>query len=648
MPNRCVLSKLVWKVSTLAAIAFVGTTVVLGQASVPESSESSFVYVDASKGSDTNAGTQAAPFKTLAKGVSTAFGKAQKGIGTRVTVLPGTYRENITAAGSTTAPVTIQAATSGTVTLSGADVWTGWAQYSANTKIYTHSWPYAWGYCAQLPGPTAQGIVRRQELIAVNGFPLTQVLTLGQMSVSTFFVDEGTKTVYIWPPTGTTISSARVEVAARDSLLTVRGLHNWVFRGLTFQYARGCRNIDAAVFVTQKASDILFDNDKFLWNNSIGLELANVSDVTVQSSEASHNGQDGIFAQYVEHGQWSSVETSYNNWRGAQGAFYAFNVAGMKFGEVHDSTISNLQTLYNESHGLHLDTDIRNITVDSLVSSENLNGGIQLEADPGPVTLSGAKICNNNRMLGTYSGGVNISNSSHITLTGSTIYNNGTSQFMVWGRNGGIAVTNYQTGATSQIYNQYFTFTSNTIEGTGSQEVFADTYLTQDWSKLASTLQSDYNTWWNANNSSPFVVPVPTGHTIKNLSGWRSLTNDDLHSVSSSPGANTAINCQVTPEPVDYQLPVNSISNTVSPGAKSSYKLTVFPLAFTGTVSLRADVSAIPGASASWSAASIQTSGSSTLTISTASSTPTGSYPVTMIANSGNTTHTVTVSLVVN
>jgi hypothetical protein len=36
------------------------------------------------------------------------------------------------------------------------------------------------------------------------------------------------------------------------------------------------------------------------------------------------------------------------------------------------------------------------------------------------------------------------------------------------------------------------------------------------------------------------------------------------------------------------------------------------------------------------------------LTVSTSSSTPAGTYPVTMIANSGNLTHTVTVSLVVN
>jgi hypothetical protein len=634
-----------------AAFVFImlaSATAVFAQASVPESQETSLVYVDGSKGSDSNAGTQAAPFKTLSKGVSKALAQSQKGTGTRVTVQPGTYREAISVAGSSSAPVTIEAATPGTVTVSGADVWTGWTAYSGNSSIYTHSWPYAWGYCAELPGPAEQNIVRRQEMIAVNGLPLTQVLSLNEMTVSTFFVNESNKTVYIWPPKGTSINSASVEVSTRPKLFEIEGVHDWVLRGLTFQFASGCRNTNAAVFVTEKASNILIDLDNFLWNNSIGLELGDVTDITVESSQASHNGQDGIFAQYLQDGLWASDVTSYNNWRGAQGAYYAFNVAGMKFGEVHNGTISDLQTLYNQSHGLHLDTDVRSITIDSLVSLQNLNGGIQLEADPGPVTLSSPKICNNNRMLGTYSGGVNITDSSDVTVTGGVLYDNNGSQFMVWGRAGGIAVTNFLTGATSQVYNQNFTFTSNTVEATGSQDVFQDSYLTQDWSRLADSLTSNSNTWWNANNSSSFIVPVPAGHTAMNLSGWKSLTKQDGSSTYSAPGTSPAASCKAVPAANEYQLTVNSISNTVAPGAKSSYTLTVFPLEFTGAVSLKADVSAISGASATWSASTIETAGSSTLTIGTSSSTKAGTYPVTVIANSGNITRTVTFALVVN
>jgi hypothetical protein len=489
--------------------------------------------------------------------------------------------------------------------------------------------------------------VRRQEMIFVNGFPLTQVLSLGEMTVGTFFVNESGKIVYIWPPSGTTISSATVEVATRPSLFELEGVHDWVLRGLTFQYASGCRNTNAAVFVTQSAANILIVSDNFLWNNSIGLELASDNNVTVQSSQANHNGQDGIFSQYISEGLWASDEASYNNWRGAQGAYYVWNVAGMKFGEVHDSTINSFQAFFNESHGVHLDTDIRSITVDSLTSSDNLNGGIQLEAVPGPVTLSGAKICNNNRMLGTYSGGVNLTDASDITVTGSTLYNNGTSQFMVWGRAGGIAVTNYQTGATTQVYDQGFTFDSNTTEAIGSQQVFDDSYLTGEWSRLASTLASDYNTWWNASNAATFTVPVPVGHTNLALSAWKTLTDQDSHSVFTAPSTSPSGSCEVTPDAPDYWLIVNSGSNAVSPGGTTSYTLNLIPFGFTGSISLKADASLIPHATTSWSAASVDTSGSSTLTVVTSSATPAGTYALTILANSGDITHTVTVSLVV-
>lgn len=635
-------------VGTAIGLLLFSATFAWCQAAVDENKETSNLYVDVVHGSDSNAGTQQKPFQTLNKGVQTAATQSKKGIGTRVTVLPGTYREAIIVAGSSTAPVTVEAATAGTVTVSGADVWTGWAAYSGNSNIYTHAWPYKWGYCAQLPGPTEQEIVRRQEQIFVNGFHLTQVLSLKEMATGTFFVNETNATAYIWPPSQTTMSNATVEVSTRPTVFELEGLNDWVLRGITFQYTTGCRNTQSAVFVTEKASNILFDTDKFLWNNSTGLDFGDVTDVTVQSSEGNHNGQDGMYAQYVENGLWTADEGSYNNWRGAQGAYYAFNVAGMKFGEVHNTTINSFQALFNQSHGLHLDTDIRNVTLESFVSLNNLNGGIQLEADPGPVTLSAAKICNNNRMLGTYSGGVNITDSANVTITGSTLYNNGTSQFMVWGRNGGIAVTDYQTNATSQVSNEHFSFDSNTIEATASQELFEDSYLSSNWSELSSTLGSDYNTWWSSSNAASYIVPVPVGHTAKTFSGWQSLTKQDLHSTFSSPGVSPTTSCEATPDSSDYQFIVNSGSNTVNKGAKSSYVFTAFSLAFTGTISLKADVSAIPGATASWSAASIESSGTSTLTVATSSSTQPGTYPVTVIANSGNLTHTVTVSLVVN
>ncbi len=612
------------------------------QASVNENNETSSLYVDGVHGSDSNPGTQQKPFKTLNKGVQTAASQAHKGTGTKVTVLPGTYREAINVGGSSSAPVTIEAATAGTAIVSGADAWTGWAVYSGNGSIYTHSWPYAWGYCAQLAGPTEEGIVRRREQIFVNGSHLTQVLSLSEMTVGTFFVNQSNATVYIWPPSGTSMSTATVEVSTRPILFQIDGLHDWVLRGLTFQEGNGCRQIQPAVVVGGSATDILIDTDKFLWNNAAGLSVGNVSYVTIKSSTANHNGESGMLGQDVANGLWSADEGAYNNWRGAQGAYYAWQAAGGKFFSIHGGNYQNFAALYNLGKGIHFDTDNMDITVNSLVSANNLRTGAQVEASQGPVAFSGSSICHNNSQVQPYDGGVNLVNSANVTVNSSTLYNNGTSQIIITGNNGGMSVENYQTRGATQVYNQNLTVDSNTIVATGSQDVFRDGWLKQDWSKFIDSLGSNYNTWWNANSSSPFTIPTTSSNLT--FSGWKTSTGKDANSAFRTASAS----CNVTPDTPDYWFVVNSGSNSVSPGARSAFVLSAMPLGFSGTISLKADVSQVPDASASWSATSIGSSGSATLTVSTSSATPAGTYPVTMIANSGNLTHTVTVSLVVN
>ena len=621
--------------------------VVWGQASVDESKETFFVYVDATHGSDSNPGTPSSPFRTLSKGVNTAIAKSKSGIGTRVTVLPGTYRESITAAASFSAPVTIEAATAGTVTVSGADVWTGWQAYGGNPAMFTHAWPYQWGLCAQLPGPTEQNIVRRREIIFVNGFKLTQVLSSNDMNVGTFFVDESHKTVYIWPPSGTNMGTATIEVSTRPTLFLLQALQNWVIRGITFQYGNGCRQIQPAFSVGQGASNILIDNDKFLWNNAAGLSTG-VSHVTVRNSQANHNGESGMLAQTVKYGQWTSNEGSYNNWRGAQGAYYAWQAAGGKFMGMHDTTFNAFSARFNLGKGIHLDTDNVNATVDTLLSFGNLRSGVQIEDTQGPVTITNSHICNSNVQAGQrFDGGVNLVNASNVILTGNTLYNNGTAQIILDGARGGYSIKNWETGASLQVRNQNFSANTNTIEATGSQQVFQDGFLTTDWPLFATTLNSNYNTWWHASNSAAFTVPVPTGYTNLNLSGWRTVTGRDAHSTFANPAGDPSVGCQATPDIADYWFVVDSASKTVSRGGAVPYTVTAIPLGFTGTISLKADWSQVPGATASWTSRSINSSGSSILTVTTSSSTPAGTYPLTMIANSGNITRTVAVYIVV-
>jgi len=179
--------------SVLCAVGF--SALSWGQANVNEGLETATIYVDSSKGSDSNNGSQAAPFKTIGAAASQAVSNNHSGIGTRVIINAGTYRESITINGGsrqTSAPITFQAATNGSVIISGADKLTGWTVYSGNSQIYESSWPYNFGLCPALDSkaPFEQPILRYPEMIIVNDAPLTQVLALSAMLAGTFFVDE--------------------------------------------------------------------------------------------------------------------------------------------------------------------------------------------------------------------------------------------------------------------------------------------------------------------------------------------------------------------------------------------------------------------------------------------------------------------------
>jgi hypothetical protein len=104
----------------------------------------------------------------------------------------------------------------------------------------------------------------------------------------------------------------------------------------------------------------------------------------------------------------------------------------------------------------------------------------------------------------------------------------------------------------------------------------------------------------------------------------------------------------VVPSVPDFSISATPSSQGVVAGGSTTYTVNVSALdGFSGNVSLSA--SGLPtGSSAGFNPTSIATSGSSTLTITTSGSTPTGSYTVTITGTSGGLTHTTMVTLAVN
>src|SRR5438445_882123 len=624
-----------------------------GQATVNESLETANLYVDAVTGSDSNPGTKTKPLKTIGAAAGIAQINNWASIGTKITINPGTYRESLALTHNkkdTSLPITFEAATTGTAIVSGGTKYKAWVAYGPNPSIYTNSWLHDWRVCPQLTScPYQQDIMMRKELVAVNGTVLTQVLSFAQMQQGTFYVDEQGAQIYVWPASGTNMSTATVEVAESPTLLTIHHKSNIVVHGLTFQYANTCR-ASAAVLVDGDSTNILFDKDTFQWNNSQGLSITTPTTYfTVQNSVSQHNGDSGFQEATTKYGLWQSDTTSYNNWRGAQAGYYACNGAGLHGWEVHNDTIDGLTTSFNQTYGIHWDTDNKNITTSGIIATGNLMSGVFVEKNEGPVTFDKGYFCNQNSGMGV--GGLVLRNSEGVSLTNSVLTNNYPSQIMVIGQKGGISVTNWETGKSKNLVTQNFTNKSNVIRGIGSDQlVFKDSYLDAlDWTTFQTTLVSSSNTWWNASNSTtPFVVPEPKAGTKEDFIAWTLSTLTDATSTFSKPQSGVASACNLTPVGTDFWLTIDKASQSVSKGKSATFNLTVTPLNFTATATLIVDgVSEVKGLSSTLSPSSISTSGTSVLTVTVASTTASGTYSITVLANSGSMTRTVTTQLTV-
>jgi hypothetical protein len=633
--------------------------VMWAQATVNEAQESAIIYVDTA-GSDTNPGTQSLPMKTISAAASVAITNNTAGIGTRVIINPGTYREAVAikaAVNQTSAPITFQAATSGTAYISGAVPYTNWAADNQKAGAYTTPWPYQWGFCPadSSDAPLEQDIVKRREMVFVNGALMTQVLAATHMvAPGMFYVDEAAGLLHLWPPPGTNMATADVQVSVLPEILTISAagagsINGMVFRGLTFQYASPCRANDAAVQLSGKISNVIFDNVQFVWNNSEGLALNSpVANVTVMNSIANHNGATGFQAWRAKNVVWQNVEASYNNWRGAQGAYYSWNTGGMHIFSDHADTISGARLLYNQTHAIHWDTDDANIAADSIFAAENAVG-ILNEKNEGPITITNSTFCSSFSVAAGYAGFV-MRNSDNTSVSGSTFYNNSVAQILVTGQAGGIPVSNWETGDNYNLITQNFSFNNNVVVGTGTQQVFKDGSLGgNDWNSFAATLRSDHNTWWSASDSTPFVVPAPAAGTQDTLSQWQSLTGQDGASVFASPAVDPSVACSVVADIPDLWLLVDNDVVTADASGTAVFNLETAGLGgFNGPVTLYLDgVSSIPGGTATLSSSTLTTNANAVLTIRTSQTTPPGTYTFSVIANSDAVTRTVTLSVVV-
>jgi hypothetical protein len=112
-------------------------------------------------------------------------------------------------------------------------------------------------------------------------------------------------------------------------------------------------------------------------------------------------------------------------------------------------------------------------------------------------------------------------------------------------------------------------------------------------------------------------------------------------------GANSTEATATTLTP-DFTISASPASQTVTAGNGTTYTATIAAVnGFSGSVAMT--VSGLPtGAGGSFNPTSVGGSGSSTLTVTTATNTPVGTYTLTVTGTSGSLVHNTTVTLIVN
>ncbi len=477
-----------------------------------ESAVSAFVYVDEASpsSSDANPGTEAQPLRTLSAAVALALTNNSRGIGTKVLIGAGTYRDQILlpADHATTSPLIFEAARPGQTRVSGADVWTGW-QPDAGTGSYTHVWPYKWGLVAYPNGWTGnvvlRDIVRRREMVFVDDVPYTQVLAKKDLSAGTFLVPEPEALIYLRAAPGLDLNAATVEVSTRPELLHAGNRTNLVIRGIHF--LRGNPTVQSGQANIMNSNQVTVENCQFSWSNWDGLNIVTSTNLTVRGNVMAHNGASGMEGYQLKNSLFENNIMSQNNWRGAQGGFYGWAVAGAKFGALHDAVFRNQRSEWNQARGFWFDSDHVRILIDGADWSNNYRDGVFVEANQGPILIRNSTLLNNRN-----GAGISVAASSDVTLAHNVIAGNQNSQLQLTG-DLTRQVTNWESNSTYTVRGQRWLLTCNTIGNTDQHQLLFDT---PNWPSFLTTLQLQKNAWYSGASATPFRIAL----TQFNYSDW--------------------------------------------------------------------------------------------------------------------------------
>jgi parallel beta-helix repeat protein len=383
-----------------------GTAGSLAVGSASYAAPAGAIYVSPT-GNDAAAGTQAAPVKTIQRGVNLAPA------GGTVVVRAGTYRETVTISRT----VTVQNYPKEAVWLDGSSPVTGWVADGSmwrkdgwttrfdSSPTYTQgakdSTAANWGF-VNPDYPMAA----HPDQVFVDGAPLEQVKSKSLVKAGTFFLDQATSKLYIGTnPTGKTVEASTIIKA-----MTVKGA-NSVVRGI------GVRRFSPSVFhmgsITVEQPGATFENVAILDAATTGISILREK-VTLNQVTISGSGMLGIHARFADNLKLTKVLSTKNNDE-------RFNIApvsgGAKLGATRGVLLSDSDFSGNYGHGFWEDVSVYDSVIRRSKFNDNTGTGLVLE-------LSAKVIVGDNELARNKQFGIKVNNTSDVKIWNNTFVGN--------------------------------------------------------------------------------------------------------------------------------------------------------------------------------------------------------------------------------
>ncbi|MCI0159336.1 right-handed parallel beta-helix repeat-containing protein [Leifsonia shinshuensis] len=391
-----------------------GTRFATGAAAIGSTSYAvpSGAIVVSPSGSDSAAGTLAAPYATVQKALTAAPS------GATIVLRAGSYHESLTVPSGK--KLTVQSYPKEAVYLDGSTPVSGWAKSGSVWKAtgWNHVFDSSPTFTRGAPDGTAAGwqfvnpaypMASHPDQLWVGGTAMRQVASASQVTAGTFFYDTAAKTLVL----GTDPSGAEVRASDLQKAITV-GSAGFTLKGVGVRrYAPSVPDMGA---VTDYQGTGTFENVSFTDNATTGIALGGSGHV-LRDITVARNGLLGVQTNNSDNLTLDGVLASGNDAE-------HFNTSpvsgGVKITRSRNITVENSAFIDNLSHGLWFDESVYNMTIVHNDSLRNVGNGIVVEISAKASVVDNVS-SNNGKdglKLNNIGGGVQVWNNTFTDNTG--------------------------------------------------------------------------------------------------------------------------------------------------------------------------------------------------------------------------------------